>query len=179
VYEFDTPRPTHLSIRLAAGDVTVTAADVTKTTVDIQAMSGSDERAAEVIGRTTVEQHGDDNGRQYARQHEALDRGNTHDFERVGLLADFSCAKVRTDRRTTHSGDHQRADEWRRLADHHKSDDRAAVAFSADLAGKRSDRDRDRDAQRDHHQHRRQAGHRGEEPGLVQKLPPRELAPDN
>lgn len=59
MYEFDTPRPVRFSVRLASGDITVTAADVTKTTVDVSAISGSDDRAAEVVGRTVVEQHGE------------------------------------------------------------------------------------------------------------------------
>ncbi|WP_163507718.1 DUF4097 family beta strand repeat-containing protein [Fodinicola acaciae] len=59
MHEFETPRPVRVQVRIAAGEVTMTSADVTTTTVDIQPYPAGDDRAVEAIARTTVEQRGD------------------------------------------------------------------------------------------------------------------------
>jgi hypothetical protein len=59
MHEFQTPGPVRVQVRVAAGDVTMNASDVTVTSVDIQPYGRGDDRAAEVIARTTVEQRGD------------------------------------------------------------------------------------------------------------------------
>lgn len=59
MHEFQTPGPVRVHVRVAAGDITMNASDVTVTSVDIQPQSAGDARAAELIARMTVEQRGD------------------------------------------------------------------------------------------------------------------------
>ena len=59
MHRFDTPVPPRLTIDVHAGIVTIDAADVTETTVDVQPRHDS-ANAHEVIAASTVEQHGDE-----------------------------------------------------------------------------------------------------------------------
>jgi hypothetical protein len=59
MYEFDTPRPIRLIAQVAAGDITVTAADVARTTVAVAPFDPADAKAAEQAGRVVVERSGD------------------------------------------------------------------------------------------------------------------------
>lgn len=59
MYEFDTPLPIRLVTRIAAGDVTVTATDTTRTTVTVTPADPSNAKAVEQAARIVVEQTGD------------------------------------------------------------------------------------------------------------------------
>ena len=59
MHRFSTPVPPCLTIDVQAGVVTIDAADVTETTVDVQPRDDSP-KAREVIAASTIEQHGDE-----------------------------------------------------------------------------------------------------------------------
>ena len=67
--------------------------------------------------RVDVEQACDEHQREEARDHEVLDRVDAEHLERVELLADLPRAEVRGDRGAGDTGQHDRVDNGRELAD--------------------------------------------------------------
>ncbi len=57
-YEFQTPGPVDLKVELTSGEIDITAADTSSTTVELEAVHG-DDYAKDLIANARVEQHGD------------------------------------------------------------------------------------------------------------------------